>query len=90
MNLEPWLIVGALLFLLGHAVVLLFVYRLRSDGLSPFGDDAEDGDAGAVACQECGAANDGEYRFCRSCAAELPGGVIPGGADGEPDSSGIL
>lgn len=93
MNVEPWLVVAAALFLLGHAVILLFVYRLRQ-GASLFGGLASSSDDGAatggVACQECGAENDGEYRFCRECAAELPGGVVPGGSGGEPDSRGML
>lgn len=28
-----------------------------------------------VACRSCGVENEREYRFCRSCVAELPGGV---------------
>lgn len=27
----------------------------------------------AVTCTDCGAANDREYRYCRSCASQLPG-----------------
>jgi hypothetical protein len=50
----------------------------RDDGAAPGpGDDA------VVACSECGAANDAEYRFCRQCVAELPG---PSGVGGSTPS----
>jgi hypothetical protein len=82
---DPWLVAGAVLFLLGHAVILLFVYRLRGDGRTPLSADESDA-SGAVTCQECGVENDADYRYCRACAAELPGGVVPGTGEGGGDS----
>jgi hypothetical protein len=31
------------------------------------------GDASTVACPNCGAENEPEYRYCRACVSELPG-----------------
>ncbi len=93
MTPEPWMVAAVALFVLGHAVILLFVYRLRRGGTSALSATAatsgNDG-ASAVCCRECGIENDDNYRFCRQCAAELPGGVVPGGSSESPDSRGML
>jgi ribosomal protein L40E len=89
MNVEPWVLAAAALFLFGHAVVLLFVYRLRTgDSLWSRATAGETADT--VSCRECGAPNGGEYRFCRQCTAELPGRLAGDEAETEPDSQGML
>lgn len=88
MNVEPWLVAAGVLFLLGHVVILLFFYRLRQGAGRESTRDADA--ASAVSCQECGAENDGQYQFCRECAAELPGGLTAGGDGNAPDSRGML
>lgn len=67
----------------GLAVNALFAYyahryfrRLRGapdSEVSAHEDEAAATDDGAVACLHCGAENEPEYRFCRSCVNELPG-----------------
>jgi len=88
MVVEPWLLAAGVLFLLGHVVILLFFYRLRQGagrGSAPDTDATE-----AVSCQECGTENDGQFQFCRECAAELPGGLTTGDDGNAPDSRGML
>jgi hypothetical protein len=46
--------------------------------------DGAETEAG-VECRDCGARNEPGYRFCRSCAAELPGGA---GGDGDGPGGG--
>lgn len=87
MPVEPWLLAAGVLFLLGHVVILLFFYRLRQ-GAGQSEPDANGVDA--VSCQECGAENDGQYQFCRECAAELPGGLAVSGDGNAPESRGML
>jgi hypothetical protein len=90
MDVQPWLVVAAVLFLLGHGVVLLFLYRFRrGEGAWP-ASTADRDDAATVSCRECGARNDGQFRFCRECAAELPGSVTLGSDGTAPDSRGML
>jgi hypothetical protein len=76
-------------WLLGVAVALLAVnlaatYLLDrpggDSGPAVAGRAAEGGDQSAAArgddgveCPRCGTENDPEYRFCRSCVAQLPG-----------------
>jgi len=71
---------GALAGLAALNVVATLVLARRLNGPSPAAD-------GPVACSECGAENDGGYRYCRGCAAELPGtggeSAEASGADGQ-------
>lgn len=50
---------------------------LASDAVDTDDVAATDGH-GSVACRECGAENDPEYRYCRDCVADLSGESIPG------------
>lgn len=56
---------GALAGLAALNVAVTLVLARRLNG-SP-------GGGGPVDCPDCGAENDGGYRYCRGCAAELPG-----------------
>lgn len=69
--------------------IAYFYHRVGNDSddrdpgaLAPGAVDADDAGAtdghGSVACNECGAENDPEYRYCRGCVADLSGESIPG------------
>ncbi|MDH5020912.1 zinc ribbon domain-containing protein [Halobacterium rubrum] len=81
------MLTGAWLF--GVAVALLAVNLAATSLLDWLGGDSgqavtartvENGDQSSTApgddgveCPRCGTENDPEYRFCRSCVAQLPG-----------------
>lgn len=71
---------GALAGLAALNVAVTLALARRLDGSSS-------GGGGPVDCPDCGAENDGGYRYCSACAAELPGtgGKSAGvsGADGQ-------
>ncbi|MFC6905258.1 DUF7577 domain-containing protein [Halalkalicoccus tibetensis] len=99
--LETW----ALEIVAAFAVVQLlalayFYYRVRDDSddrdpgaLAPEtvdvdGAEATDGRE-AVSCNECGAENDPEYRYCRDCVADLSGESIPGYRNHSPSERSL-
>lgn len=63
------LVLGAALL---HVLLVVAAYRVHADSLDA--DPAATADADGVACPECGAVNEPDYRFCRGCVGELPGG----------------
>jgi hypothetical protein len=68
MPFEPWLsaLLGATLL-----VNVALGYVLWRRGAEAGVDHGERSDGDAVVCQACGTENDTDYRFCRSCVAEL-------------------
>jgi len=85
---EPWLS-GALLAITAvHLLTVLYVVRLRrTAGVER---DRPTADGPVVECPSCGAENGTEYRFCRRCVAELPGGFAGGGSTETPRSRRML
>jgi hypothetical protein len=68
MTLEPWLLGVLGLVAVVHTIAVVAVYRTARSGAG-HRSGANDG----VVCTECGTDNESPYRFCRECAAELPG-----------------
>ena len=68
MPVEPWLsaLLGATLLV--NAALGYVLWRRHSEEDA---DHEERSDRDAVVCQACGTENDADYRFCRSCVAEL-------------------
>lgn len=65
-TVPPALVAAIALNLVGLVVLTAYASRLA---------DARDGTvAGSVVCRDCGTENDGTYRFCRACTAELGAG----------------
>lgn len=75
---EPWLSWQTIGFIVAYALAIglaIFIRWRARRTLGPRSPDAAATSAGdAVACPACGAENDTEYRFCRACVEELPGG----------------
>lgn len=73
---EPWFF-GAMLALIALQALTLVVSYWRGTG--PFAATDSEPEVtsagGAVLCPDCGAENVPEYRFCRHCVTELPGGI---------------
>lgn len=84
MTANPWVDAAVAILLGVHLVVLLYAATVRArgswsaaDSVNLASDEGESRDEdGVCRCPECGAENEAEYRFCRSCVAELPGGTV--------------
>lgn len=86
--LETWALEIVVAFAaVGLLALAYFYYRVGNDAddrdptpLAPGAvDDAESADGReSVECNECGAENDPEYRYCRDCVTDLSGESIPG------------
>ncbi|MFB6103436.1 MAG: hypothetical protein ABEJ73_12850 [Haloplanus sp.] len=75
-------VVGIVLVaLVANAALLAYAWLRRSrdtDTVRRVGTRERPADTPAPAtirCPNCGSANDPDYRFCRECVAELPGGA---------------
>lgn len=70
-------IVGVTLaILLVNAALAVYAWTRRSTTAEhdrTVGERTQSGDAPTVACPNCGAENEPEYRYCRACVSELPG-----------------
>lgn len=102
--LETWALeIVAAFAVLQLLALAYFYYRVRDDSddrepgtLAPeaVDVDAADGTEAAdgrepVACSECGAENDPDYRYCRDCVADLSGESIPGYRNHSPSERSL-
>lgn len=76
MTSEAWLFIPFLLLGLLHIMFVLYS-STRNGGL--FNQETEtatvrNAEDDAISCPDCGTHNEIEYRFCRECVSELPGG----------------
>lgn len=87
MELATWVPIAVVAIALFDLLLLgLLDERQRPDAASVSGSDPSEGaggggsdaDADLVRCRECGAENEREYRYCRHCVSELPGGTTIG------------
>jgi hypothetical protein len=84
-----WVLVATVVLLFVHlALVALAIRRSRAFPVQQFevgtstdaGESVDPGGGqgdGTVRCQQCGAANEAEYRYCRECVSELPTSARP-------------
>jgi len=81
---QPWH--GLLLALVAFQLaVAYYAYRTRNHADDGDGEPADvDADSGVVECRNCGAENDRDYRYCRSCVATLPTATEPARRSGSP------
>lgn len=75
---EPWLAWPTIGFIAAYALAIGLAILLRRRARRALGRRAPGAaappDDDAVACPACGVENDTDFRFCRSCVEELPGG----------------
>ena len=78
-----WVYAAIAGLLFAHLLTLVYAYRSnRSEPAAEAPtetasvDRVERSEPGVCRCPECGTENDGSYRFCRQCVAELPGAQL--------------
>ena len=96
--LETWLLGFVVAFVILQFLAFLYLQHVRSrlsigsegeDDANPASDSSRAVD-GTIACEECGAENEAEYRFCAHCVSELPGGTEVGRKSRSPASGRLM
>lgn len=81
MTADLWVQGAVVTVAVAQLCIVWYLYR-RSATTSPRagstaarsgGEGRSEADESTVVCGECGTPNEAEFRFCRNCAAELPG-----------------
>lgn len=98
--LETWLLGFVVAFVILQFLAFLYLQHVRSrlaiggEGDANPATDSESEPVGAadgtVVCEECGAENEAEYRFCAHCVSELPGGTEVGRKSRSPASGRLM